>query len=158
MNVECTRLPSGLTVVTETMPHLESVALGTWIKSGARDETEGEHGIAHLLETVFGVELPRRLQIDFSRRVQVHTDATGGEVTAAQLWALFERTYLTGAAQDAASRGTVLASYRTGVGAGADTEPLTLVEYRSDDGSTAWAASRSDDGRPRQESNPQPSE
>ncbi|MCR1782101.1 2-isopropylmalate synthase [Nocardioides carbamazepini] len=118
----------------------------------------GKGGIAHLLETVFGVELPRRLQIDFSRRVQVHTDATGGEVTAAQLWALFERTYLTGAAQDAASRGTVLASYRTGVGAGADTEPLTLVEYRSDDGSTAWAASRSDDGRPRQESNPQPSE
>jgi 2-isopropylmalate synthase len=118
----------------------------------------GKGGIAHLLETVFGVELPRRLQIDFSRRVQAHTDATGGEVTAAQLWALFERTYLTGAAQDAASRGTVLASYRTGVGAGVDTEPLTLVEYRSDDGSTAWAASRSDDGRPRQESNPQPSE
>ncbi len=35
-----TRLPSGLTVVTETMPHLESVALGVWIKSGSRNETD----------------------------------------------------------------------------------------------------------------------
>ena len=50
MKVECTRLPSGLTVVTETMPHLESVALGVWIKSGSRNETTDEHGIAHLLE------------------------------------------------------------------------------------------------------------
>ena len=48
MTVECTRLKSGLTVVTETMPHLESVALGVWIKSGSRNETEDEHGIAHL--------------------------------------------------------------------------------------------------------------
>ena len=50
MKVECTRLPSGLTVVTENMPHLESVALGVWIKSGSRNETTDEHGIAHLLE------------------------------------------------------------------------------------------------------------
>ncbi|MGO8655051.1 insulinase family protein, partial [Rhizobium ruizarguesonis] len=50
MTVECTRLKSGLTVVTETMPHLESVALGVWIKSGSRNETDNEHGIAHLLE------------------------------------------------------------------------------------------------------------
>ncbi len=50
MKVECTRLPSGLTVVTERMPHLESVALGVWIKSGSRNETVNEHGIAHLLE------------------------------------------------------------------------------------------------------------
>ncbi|MGO7895690.1 insulinase family protein, partial [Rhizobium leguminosarum] len=50
MKVECTRLKSGLTVVTETMPHLESVELGVWIKSGSRNETDNEHGIAHLLE------------------------------------------------------------------------------------------------------------
>ena len=50
MTVECTRLKSGLTVVTQTMPHLESVALGVWIKSGSRNETTDEHGIAHLLE------------------------------------------------------------------------------------------------------------
>ena len=50
MNVEITRLASGLTVVTQNMPHLESVALGVWIKSGSRNETVDEHGIAHLLE------------------------------------------------------------------------------------------------------------
>ena len=50
MNVECTRLSNGLTIVTETMPGLESVALGVWVKSGSRNETAEEHGIAHLLE------------------------------------------------------------------------------------------------------------
>ena len=39
MNVEITRLSNGLTVATETMPHLESAALGIWVKAGARDET-----------------------------------------------------------------------------------------------------------------------
>ena len=50
MTVLCTRLSNGLTIVTETMPHLESVALGVWIKAGSRNETDQEHGIAHLLE------------------------------------------------------------------------------------------------------------
>ena len=50
MKVKTTRLSNGVTVVTETMPHLESVALGVWVKSGSRDETAQEHGIAHLLE------------------------------------------------------------------------------------------------------------
>ncbi|MFE3449225.1 2-isopropylmalate synthase [Nonomuraea sp. NPDC059194] len=54
----------------------------------------GKGGIAHLLESEYGIDLPRRLQIDFSRHVQGHTDATGGEITAAELWDLFERTYL----------------------------------------------------------------
>jgi predicted Zn-dependent peptidase len=50
MGVEVSRLSNGLTVATETLPHIESVALGVWVKSGARDEREGEHGLAHLLE------------------------------------------------------------------------------------------------------------
>ncbi|MGC7101314.1 2-isopropylmalate synthase [Amycolatopsis lurida] len=54
----------------------------------------GKGGIAYLLETEYGVELPRRLQIDFARHVQQHTDAEGEEVTAAQLWDLFRHTYL----------------------------------------------------------------
>jgi len=54
----------------------------------------GKGGIAYLLESEYGVELPRRLQIDFARRVQEHTDATGREVTAAELWRVFERAYL----------------------------------------------------------------
>ena len=79
MNVECTRLPSGLTVVTETMPHLESVALGTWIKSGARDETEGEHGIAHLLEHMAFKGTNRRS----TRQIAEEIENVGGELNAA---------------------------------------------------------------------------
>lgn len=55
----------------------------------------GKGGIAYLLEADYGIELPRRLQIDFARHVQEHTDATGREVDAPGLLGLFERTYLT---------------------------------------------------------------
>lgn len=79
MTVECTRLPSGLTVVTETMPHLESVALGTWIKSGARDETEGEHGIAHLLEHMAFKGTNKRS----ARQIAEEIENVGGELNAA---------------------------------------------------------------------------
>ncbi|WP_308471368.1 MULTISPECIES: 2-isopropylmalate synthase [unclassified Pseudoclavibacter] len=54
----------------------------------------GKGGIAYLLEADYGIELPRRLQIDFARRVQEHTDTSGVEIEAAQLLELFERSYL----------------------------------------------------------------
>lgn len=55
----------------------------------------GKGGVAWLLEQAYGLRLPRRLQIEFSTAVKSLTDETGGEVTAEQLWALFEREYLT---------------------------------------------------------------
>lgn len=61
----------------------------------------GKGGIAYLLEADYGIELPRRLQIDFARRVQNHTDSTGIEIDASQLLALFERSYLASDAADA---------------------------------------------------------
>ena len=54
----------------------------------------GKGGVAYLLETGYGVVLPRRLQIEFSAEVQRHTDRHGGEMSAAELWALFGQTYL----------------------------------------------------------------
>ena len=72
----------------------------------------GKGGIAYLLETEFGIELPRRFQIEFARRVQAHTDATGAEVTAAELWRIFEAAYLGG---DSTGEG---ASDTGGTGAG----------------------------------------
>jgi 2-isopropylmalate synthase len=53
----------------------------------------GKGGIAYLLETEYGLELPRRLQIEFSRVVQAVTDDTGREVDAAQIKAIFDREY-----------------------------------------------------------------
>ena len=54
----------------------------------------GKGGVAYLLERDYGLVLPRRLQIEFSTAVQAVTDATGKEVSAADIWALFEREYL----------------------------------------------------------------
>ena len=54
----------------------------------------GKGGIAYLLEAEYGVVLPRRLQIEFSRVVQHRTDRCGGEMTAAGIWELFSQTYL----------------------------------------------------------------
>lgn len=53
----------------------------------------GKGGIAYLLESEFGLELPRRLQIEFSRVVQEVMDVQGKELTAQDLWGLFEREY-----------------------------------------------------------------
>lgn len=54
----------------------------------------GKGGIAYLLETEYGVVLPRRLQVEFSGEVQRHTDRNGGEMSAADIWQLFSQTYL----------------------------------------------------------------
>jgi len=53
----------------------------------------GKGGIAYLLESEYGLQLPRRLQIEFSQAVQREMDASGKELTAADLWALFQREY-----------------------------------------------------------------
>jgi len=53
----------------------------------------GKGGIAYLLESEYGVELPRRLQIEFSQVVQGVMDASGKELTAHDLWQLFDREY-----------------------------------------------------------------
>ena len=54
----------------------------------------GKGGIAYLLESEYGLTLPRRLQIEFSTVVQAVTDASGKEVTAAEIFALFKAQYL----------------------------------------------------------------
>jgi 2-isopropylmalate synthase len=54
----------------------------------------GKGGIAYLLETEYGIVMPRRLQVEFSREVQKVTDATGTEMSAAAIWDLFNATYL----------------------------------------------------------------
>ena len=54
----------------------------------------GKGGIAYLLEAEYGIVLPRRLQVEFSRVVQAHTDSHGGEMSAADIWQLFSGSYL----------------------------------------------------------------
>ena len=49
-NIRRTRLPNGLLVLTESIPHVRSVSMGIWIDSGSRDEYRSLNGISHFVE------------------------------------------------------------------------------------------------------------
>ena len=79
MTVEISKLPNGLHVLTHNMPHLESVALGIWIKAGARDENPEENGVAHFLEHMAFKGTKRRSAQDIAEEIE----SAGGEINAA---------------------------------------------------------------------------
>jgi 2-isopropylmalate synthase len=54
----------------------------------------GKGGVSYIMKAEHHLDLPRRLQIEFSRVVQARTDAVGGEVTPAQMWEAFAAEYL----------------------------------------------------------------
>jgi len=54
----------------------------------------GKGGIAYVMETDFGVEMPRRLQIEFSRVVQEQADSGGAELSSEDIWKIFNNEYL----------------------------------------------------------------
>ena len=54
----------------------------------------GKGGVAYLLKTDHAIDLPRKLQIEFSGVVQSKTDSEGGEVTSDQIWSIFNDEYL----------------------------------------------------------------
>jgi len=61
----------------------------------------GKGGVAYLLKADHNIDLPRKLQIEFSRVVQNVTDSAGGEVTSEQLWDIFNDEYLPAPAERA---------------------------------------------------------
>lgn len=79
MSVEITRLANGIHVITHHMPHLETAALGIWVKAGARDERAEENGIAHFLEHMAFKGTPRRSARDIAEEIE----SAGGEINAA---------------------------------------------------------------------------
>src|SRR5206468_7048999 len=79
MSVEVTRLPTGLVVVTDVMPHLQTAALGVWVGSGSRNEQPDEHGISHLLEHMAFKGTSRRT----ARQIAEEIEAVGGDLNAA---------------------------------------------------------------------------
>jgi 2-isopropylmalate synthase len=60
----------------------------------------GKGGVAYLLKSDHALDLPRRLQIEFSGVVQAKTDAEGGEVTSDQIWSIFTDEYLPSSVAD----------------------------------------------------------
>jgi predicted Zn-dependent peptidase len=79
MSVEVTRLPTGLTVVTDSMPHLQTATMGIWVGSGSRDEQPDEHGISHLLEHMAFKGTKRRS----ARMIAEEIEQVGGDLNAA---------------------------------------------------------------------------
>jgi predicted Zn-dependent peptidase len=79
MSVEVTRLSSGLRVVTDAMPHLQTASLGVWVGAGSRDELADEHGISHLLEHMAFKGTTRRT----ARQIAEEIEAVGGDLNAA---------------------------------------------------------------------------
>ncbi|WMS44855.1 pitrilysin family protein [Acuticoccus sp. MNP-M23] len=77
--MEITRLPNGLTVVTDPMAHVDSAAIGVWVRAGARSEKDAEHGAAHFLEHMAFKGTNRRT----ARQISETIETVGGEINAA---------------------------------------------------------------------------
>ena len=78
MSVRISRLPSGIHVLTDAMTHLETVALGVWLKAGARDELPEQGGVAHFLEHIAFKGTGRRSAMDIASQIE----GVGGDLNA----------------------------------------------------------------------------
>jgi predicted Zn-dependent peptidase len=78
MNVEITKLPNGLTVVTDPMPGLESAAIGMWVNCGGRHETKPVMGVSHMLEHMAFKGTERRN----ARQIAEEMESVGGFLNA----------------------------------------------------------------------------
>jgi predicted Zn-dependent peptidase len=77
-NIRRTVLSNGLLVLTESMPHMRSVAMGAWINSGSRDEPAEENGLSHFVEHMVFKGTTTRSAQDIAREV----DSIGGNLDA----------------------------------------------------------------------------
>lgn len=86
MSINVTTLPNGLRVVSESMPQLETVAIGAWFDVGTRNEDAAQNGIAHLLEHMLFKGTKRRSALAIAEEIESvggHTNAyTSREHTA----------------------------------------------------------------------------
>ena len=76
--IRVTRLPSGLTIVTERMDRVETVSFGAYVASGTRHETEAENGVSHFLEHMAFKGTERRTAAGIAEEIE----AVGGHINA----------------------------------------------------------------------------
>lgn len=76
--VQLTRLPNGLTVLTERMPGLRSATVGIWVRLGSRHEPEDWNGVCHFIEHAVFKGTERRTALD----IAVESDRLGGHFDA----------------------------------------------------------------------------
>ncbi len=79
MSVEVTTLPSGLRIITDRMPHLETASIGVFVGAGSRHERAAEHGLSHLLEHMAFKGTERRS----AREIAEEIEMVGGDLNAA---------------------------------------------------------------------------
>jgi predicted Zn-dependent peptidase len=77
--VKSTRLPNGLRVLTDRMPHVRSASIGIWVEAGSRDEPETLNGVSHFIEHAIFKGTGRRN----ARQIAVESDRQGGQINAA---------------------------------------------------------------------------
>jgi predicted Zn-dependent peptidase len=77
-DIEATTLTNGVRVISEEMPHVRSVSLGIWIKTGSRRETSEENGISHFIEHMLFKGTKNRSAEEIARSV----DSIGGGLDA----------------------------------------------------------------------------
>ncbi|MBI1262593.1 MAG: insulinase family protein [Rhizobiales bacterium] len=78
MAVEVSRLSNGLTIVTDSMPHLQTTSVGVWVETGARHEDESINGISHMLEHMAFKGTQRRSARDIAEEIET----VGGHLNA----------------------------------------------------------------------------
>jgi predicted Zn-dependent peptidase len=76
--IQVTRLPSGLTVVTERMERVETVSIGAYVATGSRHETEEENGVSHFLEHMAF----KGTQSRSAAKIAEEIEAVGGHINA----------------------------------------------------------------------------
>jgi predicted Zn-dependent peptidase len=76
--IRLTRLPSGLTVVSDTMPRVETASIGAYVHAGTRDEATEENGVSHFLEHMAFKGTARRDAASIAREIE----AVGGHLNA----------------------------------------------------------------------------
>src|SRR3989337_3400388 len=76
--VQKTRLESGIAVITEEMPDVESSSIGIWVNPGSRYETRGVNGVSHFIEHLLFKGTERRTALDISREIE----SVGGVLNA----------------------------------------------------------------------------
>ncbi|NJP42158.1 2-isopropylmalate synthase [Actinacidiphila epipremni] len=97
--MEATATAAGKTVddITWEVPYLpiDPKDVGRSYEAVIRVNSQsGKGGVAYVLKNGHKLDLPRRMQIEFSRIIQAKTDAEGGEVTPEQIWSVFRDEYL----------------------------------------------------------------
>ncbi|MCF8571783.1 2-isopropylmalate synthase [Gordonia sp. HY002] len=101
----------------------------------------GKGGIGHLLESAYGLRLPRRMEIDFAQVVQRHADDTGTEIDAVHLWELFRAAYVQTSRDPV---GTIVEDHPATVTTAGATRDLRLMLWERD-GERGWTADESSD-------------